>query len=87
MDYGCMNASPHKFLFYELTLVDEGEVSLKWSHHLQIKGIGIVPIKMFDGVTRYLQNVRWVPFKKNCYMNLLLMTLDVKLIPVMDLER
>ncbi|CAH9103829.1 unnamed protein product [Cuscuta epithymum] len=29
---------------------------------LDIKGVGNVPLRMFDGVVRVIQNVRWVPF-------------------------
>ncbi|CAM8994640.1 unnamed protein product [Rhodiola kirilowii] len=62
LDSGCtMHACPSKSLFDSLKLIDGGEVILGDHTTLKIKGIGSVPLVMFDGVTRIIQNVRWVP--------------------------
>ncbi|CAM8944713.1 unnamed protein product [Rhodiola kirilowii] len=62
LDSGCtMHATPSKSLFNSLKLIDGGEVILGDHTTLKIKGIGSVPLVMFDGVTRIVQNVRWVP--------------------------
>ncbi|CAM8876418.1 unnamed protein product [Rhodiola kirilowii] len=62
LDSGCtMHATPHKHLFSSMKLCEGREVMLGDHTSLRIKGIGTVPLRMFDGVVRNLQNVRWVP--------------------------
>ncbi|CAM8903535.1 unnamed protein product [Rhodiola kirilowii] len=62
LDSGCtLHATPHKHLFGNLELCNGGEVMLGDHTSLKIKGIGSVPLRMFDGVIRSIQNVRWVP--------------------------
>ncbi|CAM8966043.1 unnamed protein product [Rhodiola kirilowii] len=61
LDFGCtMHATPHKSVFDNMKLCDGVEVKLGDSTTLKIMGIGTVPLKMFDGKVRILQNVAWV---------------------------
>ncbi|CAM8999575.1 unnamed protein product [Rhodiola kirilowii] len=58
LDSGCtMHASPHKSVFDDIKLYDGGEVKLGDTTTLKIMGIGTIPLKMFDGRIRILQNV------------------------------
>ncbi|CAM8925998.1 unnamed protein product [Rhodiola kirilowii] len=70
LDSSCtMHATPHKHLFSSLKLCEGGEVMLGDHTSLKIKGIGSVPLRMFDGVVRTLQNVRWVPHLRRIVMS------------------
>ncbi|KAL9689897.1 hypothetical protein QQ045_010288 [Rhodiola kirilowii] len=70
LDSGCtMHATPHKHLFSSLKLCEGGEVMLGDHTSLRIKGIGSVPLRMFDGAVRTLQNVRCVPHLRRSLMS------------------
>ncbi|CAH9101507.1 unnamed protein product [Cuscuta europaea] len=63
LDSGCtLHTTPNKTYFSSLTLYDGGKVMSGDNTALDIKGVGNVPLRMFDGVVRVIQNVRWVPF-------------------------
>ncbi|CAM8956547.1 unnamed protein product [Rhodiola kirilowii] len=62
LDSGCtMHACHDKSVFTTMKHVNGGEVMLGDHTSLKIQGIGTVPIKLHDGVTRVLTNVKWVP--------------------------
>ncbi|CAM8998933.1 unnamed protein product [Rhodiola kirilowii] len=62
LDSGCtMHATPHKSMFDDVKLCDGGEVKLGDTTTLKIMCIGTVPLKIFDGKVRILQNIAWVP--------------------------
>ena len=62
LDSGCtLHATFDKSLFDSLHEYDGGEVLLGDHTALPIRGVGNVPLRMYDGKIRVLQKVRWVP--------------------------
>ena len=52
---------PSRDLFKTFESLDEGKVLLRNNLDCKIAGIGTVSVKMYDGVTRDLKQVRFVP--------------------------
>lgn len=62
LDSGCsFHMSPVREWFSEFTHTDGGTVMLGNDHTCQIRGIGSIKIKMYDGKVRKLSEVRYVP--------------------------
>ncbi|KAG8503716.1 hypothetical protein CXB51_001714 [Gossypium anomalum] len=77
LDSGCtFHMSPNRDWFTTYEMVSEGVVLMKNSTSCKIAGVGIIKVKMFNGVVRTLSDVRHVPeLKRNL---ILLSTLDSK---------
>ena len=77
LDSGCsFHMSPNKDWFETFNEVLEEQVLLGNNKCSEIKGIWTVRIKMFDGVERVLQQVRYIPTLKRNLISL--GTLDSK---------
>ncbi|KAG8499425.1 hypothetical protein CXB51_005933 [Gossypium anomalum] len=77
LDSGCtFHMSPNRDWFTTYETVSEGVVLMGNNASCKIAGVGIIKVKMFDGVVRTLSDVRHVPeLKRNL---ILLSTLELK---------
>ena len=77
LDSGCsFYMTPHRDWFEMFQSVNNGQVLLGNNKSCEIQGIGTVRIKMFDGIERVLQQVRYIPGLKRNLVSL--GTLDVR---------
>ncbi|KAJ4708838.1 Retrovirus-related Pol polyprotein from transposon TNT 1-94 [Melia azedarach] len=67
LDSGCsFHMSPNKNLFDSLNYIDGGRVLIGNNMACKVVGIGNIKIRMFDGIVRRIQGVRYVPdLKRN----------------------